>query len=434
MKSVYRLSSIAATLMLCLASTGASAQTVTLWTFLDPAKTTGRDVALKNIIEQFEAANPGIKIRVESQVFSELGAKFLLGHRSGTAPDVTFVNMENIGALLKADSVTDLQAAFISKWPAGAEDDFYMRAAWDAAKIGDARYAVPLFAGTSTLFYRKDLLAEAGIDPSSIKSWDQLTEAARQLTRDTNGDGAPDVWGIMEPLSPERTGGVSAILPMIAESQDVVWDSTACTAMYDTEAGQRAIQTHANWINVDKVMSGEALVANSDDVMEQFAAGRFAMAVGPFARFSATAAAATWDGKANLAIMPWPTWDGATTGPQTVTGWYVAAWKNSPNLEAATKFIEYMISEDGVREWSTTGGQVPTRNSILADAAFADEKYEYMREMQSAWSNRSLVAPTNCNMARFDADLNSAVQRVVLGEASASDALKEAEQKFRERQ
>jgi len=221
---------------------------------------------------------------------------------------------------------------------------------------------------------------------------------------------------------------------MIAESQHVVWDSTACTAMYDTEAGQRAIQTHANWINVDKVMSGEALVANSDDVMEQFAAGRFAMAVGPFARFSATAAAATWDGKANLAIMPWPTWDGATTGPQTVTGWYVAAWKNSPNLEAATKFIEYMISEDGVREWSTTGGQVPTRNSILADAAFADEKYEYMREMQSAWSNRSLVAPTNCNMARFDADLNSAVQRVVLGEASASDALKEAEQKLRERQ
>jgi len=98
-----------------------SAQVVTVWTFLDPAKPTGRDLALKVVIEKFETANPGVKIKVESQIFSELGAKFLMGHKTGTAPDVIFINIENIGSLVKAGALADLQKAAIEKWPTGQD-------------------------------------------------------------------------------------------------------------------------------------------------------------------------------------------------------------------------------------------------------------------------------------------------------------------------
>lgn len=434
MKASRFASAFFAAAALCMATGQASAQTVTVWTFLDPAKPTGRDVALKTLIERFEAANPGVKIKVESQIFSELGSKFLLGHKTGTAPDVTFINIENIGALVKAGALADLQKASISKWPAGQDADFFMRAAWDAAKSGNARYAVPLFAGTPTIFYRKDLFKQAGIDPASIKTWDALTQAAQKLTKDTNGDGTPDVWGFMTPLSPERTGGVTAVAPMIQGTRQAMWDAATCKPRYNTDAGKRALQMHADWINVHKVMTKEALAANSDDVMEQFTAGRFAMAVGALARFANTAQAATWNGAENLGVLPWPTWDGKTSGPQSVTGWYLGVWKNSKKLDAATRFVDALISEEGVRTWATTGGQVPIRSSVFKDAEFQKPKYEYVRQMQQAWSTWSVIAPTNCNMARFDADLNSAVHRVVLKQAEPDKALAEAEKKFIERQ
>ncbi|HSI39019.1 MAG TPA: sugar ABC transporter substrate-binding protein [Xanthobacteraceae bacterium] len=434
MNPAQRLGALLGALALCFVSSLAMAQTVTMWTFLDPSKPTGRDRALKQMIDAFEKANPGITIKVESQVFSELGAKFLLGHRTGTAPDIIFVNAENLGALLRANATADLQKAFVSAWPAGQDADFYMRAAWDAAKVGDARYAVPLFPATATIFYRRDLFAAAGIDPASLKTWDELTAAAKKLTRDTNGDGNPDVWGIGAPLSVERTAGTTALVPMMQSGQSEVWDGAACKPHYATPAGERAVRTHAGWINADKVMPREALVNNTDDILEQFAAGRFAMVIAPFARFENAAKTATWDGAANLAVMPWPTWDGERSGPQIVTGWFLAAWKNSKNLPAATKFIDYMVSEDGVRLWATVGGQVPTRSSVFNDARFQAPQYGYMRTMRQAWSDWSFMLPTGCNTARFDADLNAAVHRVVLGEAAAPAALKEAEGKFLERQ
>src|SRR4051812_41457498 len=94
-----------------------SAQTVvTMWTFLDPGKTSGREVALKSMIDAFEKANPSIKVKVEPQVFSELMAKFLAAHNTGGAPDIIWVNTENMGALMKSGAAADLNELIVSKW------------------------------------------------------------------------------------------------------------------------------------------------------------------------------------------------------------------------------------------------------------------------------------------------------------------------------
>ena len=191
----------AVALVAAFAASSACAQTVvTMWTFLDPAKTSGREVALKSMIDTFEKANPTIKIKVEPQVFSELMAKFLAAHNTGAAPDIIWVNTENMGALMKAGAAADLNELIASKWGSGADADFFVRAGWDASVEGKKRAAVPLFHATTSLFYRKDLLKAAGIDPASIKTWDQLAEAAKKLTLDTDKDGRIDVYGFGTPL------------------------------------------------------------------------------------------------------------------------------------------------------------------------------------------------------------------------------------------
>ncbi len=48
----------------------------------------------------------------------------------------------------------------------------------------------------SSFYYRKSIFEEAGIDPAGIKTWDDLLNVATQLTKDTDGDGQVDQFGI----------------------------------------------------------------------------------------------------------------------------------------------------------------------------------------------------------------------------------------------
>jgi multiple sugar transport system substrate-binding protein len=416
------------------AAIGASAAnaqtTVTMWSFLDPAKNSGREVALRTMIENFEKANPGVKIRVEPQIFSELMTKFLAANNTGTAPDLILVNTENMGAFAKSGAGADLNALFIDKWPRGQQEDFFVRAGWDAGLVGGKRYAVPLFHATTSIFYRKDLLAAAGIDPKSIKTWDQLADAAKKLTSSKDAGGRVDVWGFGTPLSTERTGGTTAFSAMMFAGEGMWKD---CKPLYSSPTGLRSLQWHVDLIAKAGAMPRETIANHVDDVVDQFTAGRYAMAVMPFARFENVRAQAKWDGQ-QLAILPWPNWMADKAGPQQVQGWYAGIWSKSRRLPEAAKFLEHMINPESVRLWSEVGGQVPTRMSVWQQPQFHEAKFAFMETVVDAWKAWSFQIPTECTTTQFDADLNRAVQRVLVGGIAPAAAMQEAERAFLGRQ
>lgn len=430
---ISRLLGSAAVALLVAGGAALADTTVTFWTFLDPAKTSPRDVALKRIIESFEKKHAGIKIKVEPQVFSELGVKFILGHNTGTAPDTVFINTSAMGGIIQSGAAADLEPLFIGRWPQAEKDDFYVKAGWDAALLDGKRYAVPMFNAGELVFYRKDLLAEAGVDPARIRTWDDLTAAAGKLTKDKTGDGRIDVWGFGTPLATDKVGGTTAIATMIVDGNRKAWDEAGCKALYANEAGVRTVKLHADWIKTHKVMPEEALVTNTDDLSDQFSAGRYAMIVAPFARYSNVQKDATWD-KSQLEVLAWPSWQGDTSGPSRVAGWWVGAWSKSPRLKEAALWVEHLISPEAVRIWSTVGGQIPTRLSVWQEEEFKNPKYDYLRTLIDSWKTWSYILPTSCNTSRFDGDLNAAVQEVAVGGADPMAALKKAEAAFRERQ
>lgn len=434
MTKASRIAKFATVALLSLMPAAVQAQTtVTMWSFLDPTKSSGREVALRKMIETFEATNPGVKIKVEPQVFSELGVKFLLGHNTGRAPDVVFVNTENMGAVMQSGSAADLAPLITAGWSAKDDQDFIIRAGWDAGTKDGKRFFVPLFHASAVMLYRKDLMRQAGIDPTTLTTWDAVTEAAKKLTIDRNNDGKPDIWGLGVPLSPERTGGTTPFHTMIMSAQGAAWDDAKCEPLYSKPGGVRTLQQVSDWVTKHKVMPREAMINNSDDIADQFAAGQYAMVVAPFARYQAIQSAATWN-KDDIGLLPWPNWTAGTPGPQVVQGWWVAAWSKSPRLKEAAKFVEHMINPESVRLWSVTGGQVPTRYSILQDAEFKKPENEYIQTMLAAWGKSSFLVPINCNMSRYDSDLNAAANAVIAGTSTPEAALKAAEAQFRDRQ
>lgn len=55
-------------------------------------------------------------------------------------------------------------------------------------------YGIDYHLGSYVMFYNTAILEEAGVDVNSIHTWDDYIAAGQQVTRDTDGDGTPDVY------------------------------------------------------------------------------------------------------------------------------------------------------------------------------------------------------------------------------------------------
>ena len=288
--------------------------------------------------------------------------------------------------------------------------------------------ALPLFHGATVIYYRKDLMHQAGIDPAALKTWDQLRDAARKLT--VVKDGRTEIWGLGMPLAPIKTESTPALIGLLDQPGDIY---AGCKANYANDTGVKALTYTASLLTDAKATPMEALVNNVDDITDQFIAGRHAMAITSNLRYSVIARNAKF-GAENIGILNWPSWSGAKPGAMPVSGWWIAAWAKSPRLAEAAKFAEYMAGTEGVRLWATMGGQVPTRKSLLADPFFAKPENQWVQTMVGAWSASSWMEPVNCNTRTLQSGLNEAVARFIQDKIPALDALKEAEKKFADAQ
>lgn len=416
-----------------LASTSALAQTtVTMWTFLDINAEGGRNVALKQIIADFEEANPSIRINVEPQVWSTLAEKFVLGSNAGNAPDIGWVNSENLGFIMNSDAGADLKPLVLDHWSEDQRADFLLNNSLAAVTDGDAVRAIPLMPSTWVLMYRKDLFDAAGLSVEDVSTWQGVTEAAKKLTTDTNGDGQPDVWGIGLGLSQERYSVTPAFLATVDGNGGIFDDN--CIAQFNNDAGRFAVGMQVDWITKDQVTPREALAMSSDDAIDQFAAGRYAMMIVANSRYEQIQrTAAGWDGsQLGIAHVPGVTED--KPGPALLVGWWAVEWAKSPNSEAAAKFISYMSGVEGAKLWNIPGEQIPTYRSIAERREMDDPARAGLRATSDIVVQSGELMPGRCNWGRTQADFNLATQQVVLGQASLDEALRQAEQSTNDRQ
>lgn len=406
--------------------------TVTMWTFLDPARPGGRETALKQMIETFEAKNPAIKIRVEPQVWTTLAEKFVLGHNTRNAPDIGWVNAENLGLILNTDAAADLKPLVLDGWSAERRADLAVPAALDAVTVDRRVLAMPLMASTWTLMYRRDLLTQAGLQPDMLKTWDGVLEAAKRMTRDTNGDGIPDVWGLGLGLATERYSATPAVLAMIGLQNGIFDDK--CKARLATSEAERALTWQSDLITKHKVTPREAIAMTSDDAIDQFAAGRYGMMVIANSRFEQIQRTAAGWNKDDLAQTAIPGWTADRAGPAIITGWFAVAWRNSPRLREAARFIDHMTNADAMALWTTPGGQVPMLKSLASQPRMAEPANAPLREVSRQFASTGFMMPGQCNWSRTMADINLATQQVALGQRSPKEALQQAERATQERQ
>ena len=138
-----------------------------------------------SVIPAFEAANPGVNVRLNQfgGEDAQLTQQLALDFSTGAGPDVSAFDGFLIpsfveGGLLK--SLDEVAGAEVNDW-----------SGWDALSEGsralmlydDKYYGIPLGTDVRMIHTRKDILAEAGIDADTWQptSWEELLDAARAI-------------------------------------------------------------------------------------------------------------------------------------------------------------------------------------------------------------------------------------------------------------
>lgn len=146
--------------------------TINVWGMGEEAK------ALPKIAEQFESENPNIKINVQALPWDTAHDKLLTAVASKKGPDVLQMGTTWIPEFGSAKALLDL-TPYVEQYPELAEENFFPGSI-STTKYENATVGVPWYIDTRVLYYRTDLLKEAGYDQAP-QTWDELKDAATKL-------------------------------------------------------------------------------------------------------------------------------------------------------------------------------------------------------------------------------------------------------------
>ncbi|GLW31598.1 ABC transporter substrate-binding protein [Actinoplanes regularis] len=167
--------------------------------------------AYRRSFATFETTHPDLHVDVQVVPWADYWTKLPADLAAGTSADIFWTNTSNFG--LYADNNRLLPVDPVPGWTKSVVD-LYTR--------GGRLWGVPQLWDSIALYYNRDLVTAAGIDPAAL-AWDPsgtgdtFRAAARRLTTDSAGRHAGEAG-----FDPERitTYGFNAAF----DSQAIVWD------------------------------------------------------------------------------------------------------------------------------------------------------------------------------------------------------------------
>lgn len=158
-----------------------------------------RNVHIKRALAMFEDQNPNIDVTFEEVPWGNIREKVLTQAAGGDLPDVTYLAQLMVPSVAAEGILTPLDD-LIERDAAEVNIDDFNPAGLAPFRIDGQLYALTSdFAGSALLAYNKQILDEAGVGvPSPDWDMDDFIEILQAVSRDTDGDGENDIWGLAE--------------------------------------------------------------------------------------------------------------------------------------------------------------------------------------------------------------------------------------------
>ncbi|MEM8657762.1 MAG: extracellular solute-binding protein, partial [Pseudomonadota bacterium] len=381
---------------------GTSVQAVEIeyWQYFFEARVTAMDT----LIENFEAANPDITVKMTHFPYADYRTKVAAAIPAGEGPDVVQLFYGWLNDYVEAQLIQPLPTDVFP--PEKIEAEFFPMVS--AMRRDDAYMALPTAVRSLALFYNERLFEEAGFDAAPA-TLDELVEMGKAMTKRDNAGNVTQVG-----LTTGMTG------------QDHHWFREVLTRQfggdpysdiyrevnYNDEAGQKALQFY---VDLEKE-HGLTQSGFMDEAQAAFKAGRAAMHIDGSFRIGALND--TRGLKWGVAELP--------AGPDGTKSNYSSYWVNAittkaegEKYDAAVKFMEYVTSDEAMQVWIDTVGELPAKPSAALTEENANNPIygPFIRGLE--YANTTIFA----NESAQRQVLVDMVSRVELEGQSVSDSL-----------
>ena len=342
---------------------GGEPVTLTYWMHSSAAV----DVLMDELVKEFNEANPDIIVKTEYIPFDDYMSKLIPALSTDTGPDVFKIQQGMVAQLAAAGSIPPLDESVL---PGSMIENEYIESTVNGMMYDGKYYGMPTDNQSIIMYWNKDLVAAEGLDAEKgPQTWDEFFEWARKLTKSENGVMTQSGWG---------TNGYWPEVQSYAEQFGSFYDEASGQFVFaDDDDTMAALQAMVDMYRVDKVYD-----VNFSKNWAGFRIGKVALMLGHPGMIGNLAETAP---DVNIGTGLIPANDGKHTN--VVTSWAFVANSKAPSDEA-TRFIEFLSSEDVMKRFCSQTGELPSRKALLEDAGLQENPH-YAVALESL--NESIV-------------------------------------------
>jgi multiple sugar transport system substrate-binding protein len=282
----------------------------------------------------------------------------------------------------------------------------------DTAMYQGRLYAVPDYSNADLLYYRKDILAKAGMQPP--RTWDQLQQLAKTVAPKYGLYGYAGTFAPYEGLTVNFAAAVQSAGGSILSSEGT-------KVAVDSPQALRGLQFLVNGFQqgwIPKV----ALTYEEESSQAAFEAGKFLFLDNwpdVYAALSVPGPQNKVYGKVGVAPLPGP--DG--TGSSSLGGANLAISAFSQHQQTALAFIKYMTDEANEKQMLEQGSFPPVWTQLYTDKTLW-QSYPYLPVLEQA-INSARPRPAIANYDQASLAISSAVYEALTHQKQPQQALAE---------
>ena len=365
----------------------------------------------EELARRFQAANPDVRVKIEITVADGLQNRVLTALRSGTPPDLIDINSGwtipygLTGDLLVIDDIVQQQKIDLTD---------FLPAPMATARVNGKLMGLPYRIEGHGFIYNRGAYREAGLDPDKPpKTWDELIEYSKRLTRRTS-DGKQQ-YGLGVCGGGEVGNVIFRAMPQIWMNGGAVISDDLKRAVVNEPAAVQAVDFYTSPFTKHGIAPPSTLQNDGLAIRRLFIAG----AVAQYQSGQFDIAPIRKENPAlEIGVAKLPTPKGKD--PAVVLGgWSFIIPRAAKNVSGAARLMGFLAQPDNMGYYTDT---FPARKSAMTMPRFQDPILQAFREMLPY----ARPVPPIRDWLQMVQIFFDQTQRILLKEASAQDAMNEA--------
>ena len=311
------------------------------------------------LLPEFEKEHPGIKVQVQQIPWSAAHEKLLTAYVGDATPDIAMLGNTWVPEFVALDALEPLDARVAASKDLPRSD--YFAGIWDTNVVKDTTFGIPWYVDTRVIFYRTDLLANAGCAtmPSTWAAWRECMVAVKKRM-------GPHQYPLLIPV----TEWPPIVILALQAGSTILKDNDRFGGFSDPQF-MKAFNFYVSLFRdgLAPALSGTEI----SNLYQEFERGNIAMyisgpwQIGEFTNRLSPAMKGKW------MTAPLPGVDGP--GASLAGGASLSLFRSSKHKAEAWLLMEYLSRADVQMRFSELTGDLPARRAAWADTLLSGNKY-----------------------------------------------------------